>query len=273
MAFELAQLALYVVVAVTVAVSYTRGGPPMNLRRIRLLIWKEFKQLRRDPMFARMILAMPVVQLILFGYVIGADVTHLPTAVVDLDRTEISRTIGASFEASDYFTVVARPDSEDALRPLIDRNEVAIAIVIPSGTASTLQRGEVAGVGVVVDGSDTQTASTGTSYAARIIAGFNTLPDAGPGVDARVRVVYNQSMRTVNTMVPGLVATIMMISVLAIMSQAVVKEREAGILEQMFVTPITPGEYLVGKIVPYTLIAIVQATVVAVLGRCGSGCR
>ena len=66
----------------------------MNLRRIRLLIWKEFKQLRRDPMFARMILAMPVVQLILFGYVIGADVTHLPTAVVDLDRTEISRTIG-----------------------------------------------------------------------------------------------------------------------------------------------------------------------------------
>ena len=81
-----------------------------------------------------------------------------------------------------------------------------------------------------------------------------------------MRVVYNQSMRTVNTMVPGLVATIMMISVLAIMSQAVVKEREAGILEQMFVTPITPGEYLVGKIVPYTLIAIVQATVVAVLG-------
>lgn len=238
----------------------------MNVRRIRLLIWKEFKQLRRDPLFARLILAMPVIQLIMFGYVIGADVTHLPTAVVDLDRTAISREIGASFEASDYFTIVARPDSEGALRPLMDRNDVAIAIVIPSGTAAALQRGDVAGIGVVVDGADTQTASTGTGYAARVIAGFNTLPDAGPGVDASVRVVYNQSMRTVNTMVPGLVATIMMISVLAIMSQAVVKEREAGILEQLFVTPITPGEYLVGKIVPYTLIAIVQATVVAVLG-------
>ncbi len=238
----------------------------MNVRRIRLLIWKEFKQLRRDPMFARIILAMPIMQLIMFGYVIGADVTHLPTAVVDLDRTAISREIGASFEASDYFTIVARPDSEDALQPLMDRNDVAIAIVIPSGTAAALQRGDVAGIGVVVDGADTQTASTGTGYAARVIAGFNSLPDAGPGVDARVRVVYNQSMRTVNTMVPGLVATIMMISVLAIMSQAVVKEREAGILEQLFVTPITPGEYLVGKIVPYTLIAIVQATVVAVLG-------
>lgn len=238
----------------------------MSRHRIRLLIWKEFKQLRRDPMFARLILIMPIIQLLTFGYVIGADVTNLPTAVVDLDRTGISREIGASFEASDYFDVVARPDSEDALRPLMDRGEVGIAVVIPGGTAAALQRGEVAGIGVVVDGSDTQTASTGTGYAARVIAGFNEIPDAGPGVDARVRVVYNQSMRTVNTMIPGLIATIMMISVLAIMSQAVVKERERGILEQLFVTPITRGEYLVGKIVPYTLVAIVQAMVVAVLG-------
>lgn len=238
----------------------------MKRRRIRLLIWKEFKQLRRDPMYARLILAMPIMQLLLFGYVIAADVTNLPTAIVDLDRSPVSRTVAAAFEATDYFRIVARPDSEDGLRPLIDRGQVGIAIVIPAGTAAAIGRGEAADIGVVVDGSDSQTASVGTAYAARIIGGLNTPPGDGPGVETRLRVVYNQSLRTVNTMIPGLIATIMMISVLAIMSQAVVKERERGTLEQMFVTPITRGEYLIGKIVPYTLIAFVQATLVAVLG-------
>lgn len=238
----------------------------MNLRRLRLLIWKEFLQLRRDSMFLRIALAMPIAQLIMFGYVVAADVTHVPTAIVDLDRTPVSRALDATFAASDYFTIVARPAGEGELRPLLDRGQVAVAVVIPSGTQAALDAGEVAGVGIVVDGADSQTASVGTSYAARVIAGFNGLPAAGPGVDARVRVVFNQSLRTLNTMVPGLIATIMMISVLAIMSQAIVKERERGTLEMMFVTPITRGEYLVGKVVPYTVLAIVQAGLVAVVG-------
>lgn len=239
----------------------------MKLRHLRLLIWKEFLQLRRDPMFLRISLAMPVLQLVLFGYVVAADVTHVPTAIVDLDRTPVSRALGASFAASDYFTIVARPDGEAALRPLLDRNEVAVAVVIPSGTQAALERGEVAPVGVVVDGSDSQTASVGTSYAVRVVAGFNgELAASGPGVDARVRVVFNQSLRTLNTMIPGLIATIMMISVLAIMSQAVVKERERGTLEMIFVTPITRGEYLVGKVVPYTILASFQAGLVALIG-------
>lgn len=238
----------------------------MKRRRIRLLIWKELKQLRRDPMYARLILAMPILQLFMFGYVIGGDVTNLPTAIVDLDNTTLSRTVASSFENTDYFRVVAHPDGESALRPLMDRGQVAIAVVIPAGTTATVQRGEIGDIGVIVDGADSQTASVGTAYASRIIAGLNEPPGDGPGVDARLRVVYNQSLRTINTMIPGLIATIMMISILAIMSQAVVKEREHGTLEQMFVTPITRGEYLVGKLVPYTLVAAVQATLVAVLG-------
>lgn len=238
----------------------------MTGRRLRLLIWKEFLQLRRDPMFLRMAMAMPIVQLVMFGYVVAADVTHLPAAVVDLDHTPVSRQLDAAFAASDYFDVVARPAGESALRPLLDTDAVAVAVVIPAGTQAALERGETAGIGVVVDGADSQTASVGTGYAVRIIGGLNTRPDAGPGVAASVRVVYNQSLRTVNTMIPGLVATIMMISVLAIMSQAIVKERERGTLEQLFVTPITRTEYLVGKVVPYAILASVQALVVAVLG-------
>ncbi len=238
----------------------------MNGKRLRLLIWKEFLQLRRDPLFLRLAMAMPIIQLVLFGYVVAADVTNLKTAVIDLDRTPASRTIAASFAASDYFNIVARPDGEDALRPLLDRNEIALAIVIPAGTQASLERGEVAGIGIVVDGSDSSTASVGTSYASRVIAGYNALPDAGPGAKASVRVVFNQSLRTVNTMIPGLIATIMMISVLAIMSQAVVKERERGTLEQMFTTPISRGEYLVGKVVPYMVLSGVQALFVATIG-------
>ena len=143
----------------------------MNLRRLRLLIWKEFLQLRRDSMFLRIALAMPIAQLIMFGYVVAADVTHVPTAIVDLDRTPVSRALDATFAASDYFTIVARPGGEGELRPLLDRGQVAVAVVIPSGTQAALDAGEVAGVGIVVDGADSQTASVGTSYAARVIAG------------------------------------------------------------------------------------------------------
>lgn len=112
----------------------------MNGRRLRLLVWKEFLQLRRDPMFLRMAMAMPIVQLVMFGYVVAADVTHLPVAIVDLDRTPVSRQLDAAFTASDYFDVVARPAGEDALRPLLDTDAVAVAVVIPAGTQAALER-------------------------------------------------------------------------------------------------------------------------------------
>ena len=245
----------------------------MNLKHIRLLIWKEFIQLRRDPLLLRMLFLMPVAQLILFGYVVAVDVRNLDTAVVDLDRTATSRTLESAFSSSGYFRVVARPASESDLRPLLDRGDVKVALVIPEGTQTTLDRGENAGVGIVVDGSDSQIASVGSSYAAQIIAQFNAqrrdrlgMDVAAPGIDARVRVMFNPTLDPINTMIPGLVAAILMLSLMAIMSQAVVRERESGTLEQMFVTPIRPGEYLIGKVTPYALLAAAQMTLVALVG-------
>ncbi len=249
-------------------------------RRLRLLVWKEFLQVRRDPMFLRMLFAMPVVQLIMFGYLLGTDVTHVPTAIVDLDRTAVSRQIDATFAGSSYFDIRARPAGEGELRPLLDRGQVGVAIVVPAGTQAALDRGETAPVGVVVDGSDSQWASAGTSYATRILAQLNAdrlgaqsgaAARAAPGLDARIRVVYNQSLRTVNAMIPGLIAVITMISILAIMGQAVVKERERGTLEQMFVTPISRTEYLVGKVIPYVALASAQSVLVGVLGTAWFG--
>ncbi len=155
----------------------------------------------------------------------------------------------------------------------MDTGQIAIAIVIPEGTQAALDRGETAPIGVVVDGSDSQVASVGSGYAAQIIARFNAervraqgVDLAAPGIDARVRVMFNPTLASVNTMIPGLVAAIVMLSIMAVMGQAVVKERERGTLEQMFVTPIRPTEYLIGKVTPYALVAIVQLSLVALVG-------
>ncbi|PFG16022.1 ABC-2 type transport system permease protein [Propionicimonas paludicola] len=245
----------------------------MSGKRIRLLIWKEFLQLRRDPMLIRLLMLMPVLQLILFGYVVAVDIRNLSTAVVDLDHSATSQKLEAAFTGSGYFRIVSHPASENELRPLLDRGTVTVAIVIPEGTEDRLITGQTAPVGIVVDGSDSQISAVGSGYASQIIAGFNAeLRDAAgvslspPGVDARIRVMFNPTMDPVNTMIPGLIAVIMMISLMAILSQAVVKERESGTLEQMFVTPIKAEEYLIGKVTPYAVLATAQMLVVAVVG-------
>ena len=103
----------------------------MNAKRIRLLIWKEFLQLRRDPLLLRLLFLMPVLQLVMMGYVVGADVKNLSTAVVDLDNSVVSRRLAESFASSGYFVITARPAEESALRPLLDRGDVKVALVIP----------------------------------------------------------------------------------------------------------------------------------------------
>ncbi|MDR1768960.1 MAG: ABC transporter permease [Propionibacteriaceae bacterium] len=245
----------------------------MSLKRIRLLIWKEFLQLRQDPFLAGILIAAPIVQLIVFGYVVAVDINHLNTAVVDLDHTSISRQLDSAFSASEYFTVTEHPSSEADIRALMDPGDIQLAIVIPAGTQAALDAGQSAPVGVIVDGSDSQVSSVAGSYSSQVIAQVNAAlaaaagtAVAGPGVDAQVRVLYNPTLAAINNMVPGLIAVISMISLMVVMSQAVVKERESGTLEQMFVTPIRAGEYIVGKIVPYVLMAIVQIAVVSSVG-------
>lgn len=245
----------------------------MSLRRIRTLIWKEFTQLRRDPLLLRLLMLMPIVQLVLFGYVVAADVRHLTTAVVDLDRSATSRELADAFGGSGYFTIIERPASEAELEVLLDTGRVKVAVVIPEGTQDRVLSGQVAGIGIVVDGSDSQVSSVASGYASQIVARLNVdrlrslgLGDGAPGVDARIRVVFNPTLDPINSMIPALIAAIALISLSAVMSQAVVRERESGTLEQLFVTPIRPAEYIIGKLTPYALLALVQMGIVATVG-------
>jgi ABC-2 type transport system permease protein len=246
----------------------------VNLRRLRLIMWKELLQLRRDRLLLPLIFIMPIMYVIMFGYVVGSDVRNLPTAVIDGDRTATSQRIIDAFSSSGYFVVTQRPSSESSLRPLIDSGKAKVAIVIEKGTEEALTRGEVVPLGVIVDGADSKTASVASGYAAQIVNEFNrrqlglaAREARGPGVDTRVRVVFNPSLKQVNAMIPGLIATILLISMGSIMSQAVVRERARGTLEQMLVSPISRGDYLLGKVIPYSLVAIVQSAFVAAVGR------
>jgi len=246
----------------------------MNWRRYRMIVWKEFLQFRRDPLLLRIVFIMPILQLIMFGYVVGADITHLPTAVVDHDHTATSRALVRAFEASDYFRIVARPDAEAGLVPLLDSTKAQVAIVIDAGTEANLLAGRTVPIGIVVDGADSRTASVASGYAAQLIAEFNArrlaaagARSGGPTLASEVRVVFNPSLKAVNAMIPGLIASVLMLSMMAIMSQAVVRERARGTLEQMMVTPLTRGEYLLGKITPYVVIATIQMVFVALVGR------
>jgi ABC-2 type transport system permease protein len=238
-------------------------------------LWKEFRQFRRDRLLLPLVLVMPVLQLIMFGYIVGADITDVTTAIVDHDRTPLSRELSDSIAGSGYFDIIERPDDERVLQGLMDAGSVQVGIVIPEGTSRRFAEGQRAEIGVVVDGTDSRVSSIAGGYAAQILAGFNErqladvahLLERAGGVDARVRVLYNPSLRAVNSMIPGLMASILMISMASVMSQAVVRERESGTLEQMFTTPITRGEYIVGKMTPYLIIASVQILVVALVGR------
>lgn len=247
----------------------------MSWARTKLLFWKELLQLRRDRMLLPLLFIQPVLQLVMFGYVVGSDVTNLPTAIVDQDHTAVSREIASGFESTEYFDIRERPASETSVRRLMDSNRIQVAILLPPGLSEKLARGERVPVEVVVDGSDSKTAQVAAGYAQQILGAYDrerlaamgvSMEDAA-GVDARVRVLFNPSLRAVNAMVPGLVAFILMLSTTAIMSQAVVRERERGTLEQMFVTPITRWEYMTGKVVPYAMVAVIQVIAVMLVGR------
>jgi ABC-2 type transport system permease protein len=241
--------------------------------RVRLLIWKEFLQLARDPILLRMLIIMPIAQLLLLGYVVSADIKDISMAVVDLDHSPVSRTLTQSFSASGFFEIKEQLATESDIQPLLDDGKALIAVVIAKGTGAEVDAGRVAPIAIVVDGSNAQVSTVASSYAAQIVQAYNAQLASSygsvggvPQIDAKVRVVANPTLATVNAMIPGLVSLIMMLSLMVVMSMAVVRERESGTLEQMFVTPILPGEYLAGKVVPYALIATAQALFIGVLG-------
>jgi drug efflux transport system permease protein len=248
----------------------------MTRHRLRSMIWKEFIQMRRDRATVAMMLGIPVIQLLVFGFAIRMDVRHLPMAVYDESRTQESRDLIQKLEATDNFEVTRQASSYAEANRLIDRGTVRAAIVIPEDFARRIKRGRPATAQLLVDASDPNTSQNAIAAAQLVgqrknIEMLTARTGASarigtPPVDVRVRPLYNPALKSSIFIVPGIIGMILSITMMIITSMSVVREREAGTLEQLIVTPITRGEIMIGKIAPYVLVGYVQLTAVLALG-------
>lgn len=234
---------------------------------------KEFIQMRRDRLTFAMMVGIPVIQLLVFGYAVQTDVRHLPTIVLDESRTPESRAVIDAFQNTGNFRIVAYADGRPAVDRAIARGDAQAAIVVPYDYPRDLARGRTATLQIIVDASDPLAsqaaiaAATAVAQARDLLllaqaAGRTAIP-----VDVRVRPRYNPGLRSPNYIVPGLVGVILTMTMVLITAMAIVRERERGTLEQLIVTPITKTELMLGKITPYVGVGLLQMTAVLLLGR------
>ena len=234
---------------------------------------KEFVQMRRDRLTLGIMIGVPILQLLLFGFAIQTDVRHIPTVVLDESRTPESRDLVAAFQNTGNFRIIGHVDGRPALDAAIARGDAQAAIVVPHDYPRDLARGRTATVQVIVDAADPLSSQAALAAAGGLAqarnlailgaqAGRATLP-----VEARVRPRYNPGLRSPVYIVPGLVGVILTITMVLITAMAIVRERERGTLEQLIVTPVTKSELMLGKIAPYVGVGLVQMTAVLGLGR------
>ena len=232
------------------------------IRRILAMAVKELLQLRRDWRTSLALLGMPMVLLLIYGFALSFDVKDIRLAVVDLSPSRASRQVVQSFLASGYFQLVAAPPETRPLDALFASGEVQAALVIPASFAADVADRRRTAVQFVLDGADSQTASTILGYARQIVAA--TTPDlydieVDPPLAALPLVWYNPDLDSTLFLVPGLLGFILMVSSVIATALAVVREKERGTMESLRATPLVAIELLIGKTVPYFLVAAAAA--------------
>jgi len=249
----------------------------MRVTRLWAVIKKEVLHIRRDRPSLVISFALPLLMLLVFGYTVTMDVDEIQTAVLDGDRTRASRELVSAFAASGYFRFTAYPLSRPELERLIIGGEVKAALVVPPGYGRALARGETAVVQFIVDGTDPTTARAALQ-AGELIARVHstkaiaaTLERSGKslplgGLELRPQVWYNPNMESARFFIPGLIGLIMQNITVMLTAFAMVRERERGTLEQLIVTPVRPAELVIGKLIPYVVIAFVDVTLIFLVG-------
>jgi len=248
-----------------------KRSPTLSLRRLLAVGRKETIQLRRDPRSLAMAFLVPAAMIVFFGYVISFDVKDIKLAVLDQDRSQRSRELIQSFEATGRFRVSNLIDRTSDIEPLLERGAVRLALVIPPGFQRDLDAGRTAPVQAVVDGADANTASIAMNYSGAIMTAFSarvvlrTTQLRAPVV-AESRVWYNEALVSANMIVPGLVAVIMMIISAMLTALTVAREWERGTMEQLSATPVHRLEVIGGKLLPYLGIGMIDVTAAILLG-------
>jgi len=251
--------------------------------RVREIIKKEFYQTLRDPRMRVLLVLPPIIQLIVFGYAVNLDIETSSMAWVDQDLTPRSRELLAEFQGSHRFLLKAVPTREKEIQYLLDRGEVQIVVRVLPGFARDIERGNPVSVQVLLDGTNSNTASILASYAQQVVSGYGRKVLAGheglrlaaltestgapvaadlPVLTAQSRVWFNPSLKSRYYFVPGVVVNIIALVTIMLTAMSIVREKEIGTMEQLMVSPIRPIELMLGKLLPFAVIGLVDVAVV-----------
>jgi ABC-2 type transport system permease protein len=235
-------------------------------RRTLAVARKEVRQLRRDRFTAGMIVGLPAIQLMLFGYAINTDVRHLRAGVADEANTQLSRRLLDDAQATQVVDIVARAETPRQLEALLRDGEIAVGLAIPRDFERRLALRDRAAAQLLVDGSDPAVAIAARGLASLPVAARG-LPRAAPQPTFEMRAFYNPERRSAVQIVPGLIGVILTMTMVLFTAVAIVRERERGNLELLINTPVRTAELMLGKILPYVAIGMVQTTLILLLGR------
>jgi len=246
-----------------------------SLRRFRAIVAKEFVQMRRDRVTFAMMIGIPIVQMVVFGFAINSDPKHLPTAVLAADQSIFSRTVVAAMQNSGYFQMVKNATSEAEARQLIEEGQVQFVLSIPTNFSRQLVRGEQPSLLLTADATDP--AATSNALAAfRLVAEAALARDlSGPLLHLRrgppplnliLHPSYNPESITQYNIVPGLMGVVLTMTLVIITGLAITRERERGTMENLLSTPVKPFEVMMGKIVPYIVVGYIQMGVIILAG-------
>ena len=248
------------------------------MRRMRAIAWKELVQLRRDRLTFGMMVGIPVMQLLLFGYAINTDVRHMPTLVYDQDHSAESRDLVARLAVTGFYDIAGHVQGYEQISQALREGSAKVALVVPPDFGRRLRTGIPTQAQLVVDGSDPQTVASATNTAVSLAGVRSTelvieqlrargqAPPIAP-LSIEPTTWYNPELQTAIFVVPGLIGVILTMTMIMFTSMAIVRERERGTLEQLIVSPIGRFELVIGKIAPYIIIGYVQMTLVLVFGQ------
>jgi ABC-2 type transport system permease protein len=249
----------------------------MSYRRLRAVFVKELHHITRDALSLAMALAVPVMMLVLFGYALSLDVDRIPALFYDQSQTAASRDLVRQFQASRYFDVIGFVGDYDAIERGIDAGKALMGVVIPRGYSKNAGSGRDAPVQILLDGSDSNTASIALGYAGSVTQAYSLelrtqMQNRRAGgraalpVEAQTRVWYNSSLESKNYVVPGLIAVILQIIAALLTSLTIAREWEMGTMEQILSTPLRPAEMVLGKMFAYFVVGIIDSAIAVSVG-------
>ena len=245
----------------------------MRFKRLQAIAVKEVLQIVRDPRSLMLALALPVMQILLLGYGVTLDVRNLPLCVYDAEGSQDSQALLKRFQASRYFTVVEADTSDRQVVEALDRGRCNLAIVIPADFSRSLASANQVEVQAIVDGTDSNTATLAAGYAQGVVAGYSgdlqlqwlsahgQTGTFNPPLNVQSRVWYNEDLESRNFIIPGIVALIMALVGAQLTSLTISREWERGTMELLVSTPVTPMEVMLGKLVPYFCIGLLDAAI------------